>query len=131
MQRSITDVLAGHRVVAVGGGVHLDITLATPGGPVTVRVGHEFRFAAPSEVEHFYPALSFAPTAPLLDLVGRTVETARVTMAGGLELAFTGGGRLSVPPHAQLGPWSVLTPRGTLCTALPGGDTAWEDGGPG
>ncbi|MFD7906741.1 DUF6188 family protein [Kitasatospora sp. NPDC057904] len=127
MQNVIGEVLAGRRVASVSGGGRLDLTLD---GPVTVRVAHEFRFAAPSfaapaEVEHFFPALTVRPTATLLALVGRTVGSARVTPAGGLELDFTGGGALSVPPHAVLAPWSVVTPEGELCAALPGGEVSW------
>ncbi|MEV7773929.1 DUF6188 family protein [Kitasatospora sp. NPDC086791] len=129
MQNAITQVLAGRRVAAVSGGGRLDLRLD---GEVTVRVSHEFRFAAPSfaapeEVGHFFPALTFQPSAALLDLVGRTVATARITLAGGLELGFTGGGALSVPPHAQLAPWSVLTAGGVACEALAGGEVRWPE----
>ncbi|MER7755844.1 DUF6188 family protein [Kitasatospora sp. NPDC097643] len=123
----ITEVLTGRRVEAVSGGGRLDLRLE---GPVTVRVAHEFRFAAPSfdapaEVEHFFPALTIRPTAPLLALVGRTVDTARITLAGGLELGFAEGGALSVPPHALLAPWSVETAEGAVCAGLPGGEVGW------
>ncbi|WP_327683484.1 DUF6188 family protein [Kitasatospora sp. NBC_00458] len=123
VQQAIEDVLAGRRVASVSGGGRLDLTLD---GPVTVRVAHEFRLAAPSGVEHFYPELTFRPTGALLRLVGRAVGAARVTMAGGLELAFDGGGALSVPPHARLAPWSVFTPGGAVCTCLPGGEVVWS-----
>ncbi|WBP85593.1 DUF6188 family protein [Kitasatospora cathayae] len=128
MQNAITEVLAGRRVEAVSGGVRLDLRLD---GSVTVRVAHEFRFAAPSfaapeEVEHFFPALTFRPTPTLLALVGRTVGSVRITPAGGLELGFAEGGVLSVPPHALLAPWSVLTAEGAVCAGLPGGEVRWE-----
>ncbi|MFE5587040.1 DUF6188 family protein [Kitasatospora sp. NPDC056531] len=131
MQNGIGEVLAGRRVAAVSGGDRLDLRLD---GPVTVRVAHEFRFAAPSfaapkEVEHFFPALTFRPTPTLLALVGRTVDTARVTLAGGLELGFAEGGALSVPPHALLAPWSVLTAEGAVCAGLPGGEVRWTEPG--
>ncbi|MGV9270937.1 DUF6188 family protein [Kitasatospora sp. NPDC003701] len=125
MENGIAAVLAGRRVESVSGGGRLDITLD---GPVTVRVAHEFRFAAPSEVEHFYPALTFRPTGPLLALVGRTVGTARVTLAGGLELAFDGDVVLSVPPHALVAPWRVFTPEGAVCSGLAGGEVTWAGG---
>ncbi|MEV6978985.1 DUF6188 family protein [Kitasatospora sp. NPDC093806] len=124
--------LTGRRVAAVSGGGRLELTLD---GPVTVRVVHEFRFAGPAEVEHFYPELTFRPTGPLLALVGRKVGSARVTMAGGLELVFDGEGSsddaasLSVPPHARLAPWSVFTPRGPVCAGLPGGEVVWPEPG--
>ncbi|MEV7782965.1 DUF6188 family protein [Kitasatospora sp. NPDC088351] len=124
MTNGIGSVLAGRRVESVTGGARLDITLA---GAVTVRVTHEFRFAVPSGVERFYPALTVRPSGPLLGLVGRSVGAARVTMAGGLELAFDGGGELSVPPHALVAPWSVFTPGGTVCSGLPGGEVAWAE----
>ncbi|MFI6846703.1 DUF6188 family protein [Kitasatospora sp. NBC_00085] len=124
MQNAIGKVLAGRRVEAVSGGGRLDITLD---GPVTVRVAHEFVFAVPSEVDHFFPALTFRPSGTLLGLVGRTVGAARVTMAGGLELAFDGDAVLSVPPHAQVAPWSVLTPDGAVCAGLAGGEVAWAE----
>ncbi|MFG3227912.1 DUF6188 family protein [Kitasatospora sp. NPDC048194] len=129
MQNGISGVLAGRRVAAVSGGDRLDLRLDWP---VTVRVTHEFRFAAPSfaaprEVEHVFPALTFRPTPRLLALVGRTVGTARITMAGGLELGFAEGGELSVPPHAVLAPWSVLTAEGAVCAALPGGEVRWAE----
>jgi hypothetical protein len=97
-------------------------------------VTHEFRFAvpsftAPAEVEHYFPALTFRPTPTLLALVGRTVDTARITLAGGLELGFVGGGELSVPPHALLAPWSVLTAEGAVCASLPGGKVRWTEPG--
>ncbi|MFJ9776057.1 DUF6188 family protein [Kitasatospora sp. NPDC101157] len=131
MQNAITEVLAGRRVEAVSGGDRLDLRLD---GPVTVRVAHEFRFAAPSfaapeGVEHFFPALTFRPTPTLLALVGRTVGDARITLAGGLELGFTEGGALSVAPHALLAPWSVLTPDGAVCAGLPGGEVRWTEPG--
>ncbi|GHF55967.1 hypothetical protein GCM10018790_37380 [Kitasatospora xanthocidica] len=131
MQNAITEVLAGRLVESVSGGGRLDLRLA---GGVTVRVAHEFRFAAPSftapeEVGHFFPALTVQPSAPLLALVGRTVDTALITLAGGLELGFAGGGALSVPPHAQLAPWSVLTAGGVACAGLPGGEVRWEEQG--
>ncbi|MFB7474490.1 DUF6188 family protein [Kitasatospora sp. NPDC056184] len=121
--------LTGRRVTAVGGGDRLDLVLD---GPVTVRVTHEFRVTGPTGVSLFYPALTFRPTGPLLALVGRTVGSALITPAGGLELAFTGGdgqgGRggaaLSVPPHALIAPWRVVTPDGTVCAGLPGGEVA-------
>ena len=122
MQKSIIDILAGLRVESVKGGVQLDIVLA---GPVTVRVENEFRLALPSEVEHFYPGLTFEPTEALLGLVGLTLDVARVTMAGGLELAFEADRTLSVPPDARRAPWSVLTPHGAVCTALEGGEVVW------
>ncbi|MBP0450872.1 hypothetical protein J5Y04_15140 [Kitasatospora sp. RG8] len=122
MQNAIGRVLAGRRVAAVGGGGWLDITLD---GPVTVRVAHEFVFATPTEVDHFFPALTLRPSGALLGLVGRTLGAARVTMAGGLELAFDGDAVLSVPPHAQVAPWSVVTPEGTVCAGLAGGEVAW------
>ncbi len=122
MQKSIIDVLAGRRVESVKGGAQLDITLA---GPVTVRVENEFRFSLPSEVEHFYPGLTVEPSEALLGLVGHTVDSARVTMAGGLELAFEAGRALSVPPDARRAPWSVFTPHGAVCTALEGGEVVW------
>lgn len=127
MRNLIEDILVGRRVESVAGGVQLDIALA---GPVTVRVGHDFRFAAPTEVEHFYPALGFRPSGALVALVGRTVGAAQVTMAGGLELDFDGGGTLSVPPHAQVAPWSVGTPDGVVCTALAGGEVKWAQEAP-
>ncbi|MFE6872713.1 DUF6188 family protein [Kitasatospora sp. NPDC057692] len=125
-------VLAGRRVTAVRGGDRLDLVLD---GPVTVRVAHEFRVTGPTGVGLFYPALTFRPTGPLLALVGRTVGSARITPAGGLELAFTGGdgreghdgrggGTLSVPPHALIAPWRVVTPDGTVCAGLPGGEVS-------
>ncbi|MER7704127.1 DUF6188 family protein [Kitasatospora sp. NPDC097605] len=118
-------VLAGRRVTAVGGGDRLDLVLD---GPATVRVAHEFRFTGATGVGVFYPALTFRPTRPLLGLVGRKVGSARITPAGGLELVFTGegGGTLSVPPHALLAPWRVVTPDGTVCAGLPGGEVAWS-----
>ncbi|MEU9076001.1 DUF6188 family protein [Kitasatospora sp. NPDC004745] len=127
MQNAITEVLAGRRVESVSGGVRLDLAFD---GRVSVRVAHEFRFAAPSfaapaEVEHFFPALTFRPTPPLLALVGRTVESAAITLAGGLELGFAEGGALSVPPHARLAPWSVVTADGSVCAGLPGGEVSW------
>ncbi|MGW4891494.1 DUF6188 family protein [Kitasatospora sp. NPDC004240] len=122
MQNSIAQVLTGRRVTEVSGGTRLEVVLD---GPVTVRVGHEFRFAAPSEVEQFYPELTFTPTAGLLGLVGGTVAAARVTLAGGLELAFDGGESLSVPPHAVVAPWSVFTPGGAVCEGLAGGEVVW------
>ncbi|MEV0530681.1 DUF6188 family protein [Kitasatospora sp. NPDC050463] len=125
MENGIADVLTGRRVTSVSGGGRLDLTLD---GPVTVRVTHEFRLAMPSEVEHFYPALTFRPTGPLLALAGRTVETARVTPAGGLELAFEGGAALSVRPHALVAPWSVFTPEGVVCSGLAGGEVTWANG---
>ncbi|MFF1873937.1 DUF6188 family protein [Kitasatospora herbaricolor] len=127
MQNLIADVLAGHRVESVKGGFQLDITLV---GPVTVRVENEFRLAGPSEVEHFYPDLTFEPSEALLELVGRSVGAARVTMAGGLELAFDSGHTLSVPPDARRAPWSVFTPHGAVCTALEGGEVVWAAAGP-
>lgn len=131
MRNGISEVLTGRRVAAVNGGGRLDLRLD---GPVTVRVAHEFRFAAPSfaapeEVEHFFPALTFRPTPTLLALVGRTVDTARITLAGGLELGFAEGGALSVAPHALLAPWSVLTAEGTVCAGLPGGEVRWTEPG--
>ncbi|MFI6444737.1 DUF6188 family protein [Kitasatospora sp. NPDC050543] len=156
MQNSIGDVLAGRRVESVKGGVQLDIMLtgpdtvgpgiqgaAAPGssapgpgapgasgarGPVTVRVENAFRFAGPAEVEHFYPDLTFEPSESLLGLVGRSVQLARTTMAGGLELAFDDGHTLSVPPDAIRAPWSVFTPHGPVCTALQGGEVVWPVG---
>ncbi|WP_030244118.1 DUF6188 family protein [Streptomyces sp. NRRL S-350] len=127
MQNTITEVLAGRRVESVSGGGRLDLLLD---GQLTVRVAHEFRFAAPSfaapeEVEHFFPALTFRPSPGLAALVGRNVDAARITLAGGLELGFSGGGALSVPPHAQLAPWSVLTAEGAVCAGLPGGEVRW------
>ncbi|MFC5664166.1 DUF6188 family protein [Kitasatospora misakiensis] len=123
--------LVGRRVTAVSGGDRLDLTLD---GAVTVRVAHEFRFAGRAAVQHFFPALTFRPTGPLLGLVGREVGSARVTRAGGLELSFTGGPvddreadggeTLSVPPHALIAPWSVFTPDGTISAGLPGGAVA-------
>ncbi|WP_380281552.1 DUF6188 family protein [Kitasatospora purpeofusca] len=119
-------VLTGRRVTAVHGGDRLDLVLD---GPVTVRVAHEFRVTGPTGVGIFYPALTLRPTGPLLALVGRTVGSARITPAGGLELVFTGesgegGGTMSVPPHALLAPWRVVTPDGTVCAGLPGGEVA-------
>ncbi|MFJ9694412.1 DUF6188 family protein [Kitasatospora sp. NPDC101183] len=130
MDERIRRVLAGRRVESVGGGARLELGL---GGAVSVRVAHEFRyaepsFAAPEEVEHFFPALTFRPSPALLALVGRTVGSARITLAGGLELGFAEGGALSVPPHAMLAPWSVLTAEGEVC-GLPGGEVSWP--GPG
>ncbi len=126
VDEAIARVLDGRRVESVGGGARLELGLA---GAVTVRVAHEFRYAAPSfaapeEVEHFFPALTFRPSPGLLALVGRTVGSARITLAGGLELGFAEGGALSVPPHAVLAPWSVLTAAGEVC-GLPGGDVSW------
>ncbi|MET8703859.1 DUF6188 family protein [Kitasatospora sp. NPDC058032] len=122
-------VLTGRRVTAVRGGDRLDLVLD---GPVVVRVAQEFRLTGPAGVAIFYPALTFRPTGPLLALVGRTVGTALVTPAGGLELTFAGGdegkdedsGTLSVPPHALLAPWRVVTPDGTVWAGLPGGEVA-------
>ncbi|MDH6710609.1 hypothetical protein P3T27_007359 [Kitasatospora sp. MAA19] len=127
MQNGITEVLTGRRVASVSGGGRLDLTFD---GPVSVRVAHEFRlaapsFAAPAEVAHFFPALTFRPTGVLLALVGRTVDLAEITPAGGLELGFAEGGALSVPPHAQLAPWSVVTAEGAVCAGLPGGEVSW------
>lgn len=126
VNETMTAVLAGRRVESVGGGTRLELGLA---GAVTVRVTHEFRYAAPSfaapeEVEHFFPALTFRPSPGLLALVGRTVGSARITLAGGLELGFAEGGALSVQPHAVLAPWSVLTATGAVC-GLPGGEVSW------
>jgi hypothetical protein len=130
-RHGISEVLAGRRVATVSGGDRLDLRLD---GPVTVRVTREFRFAvpsftAPAEVEHYFPALTFRPTPTLLALVGRTVDTARITLAGGLELGFVGGGELSVPPHALFAPWSVLTAEGAVCASLPGGEVRWTEPG--
>lgn len=121
----LADLLVGRRVEAVRGGDRLDVVLD---GALTVRVAHAFRFTVPSEVEHVYPGLGFAPTGPLLALVGRTVGAAAVTLAGGLELAFDGDRALSVPPHALVATWSVFTPRGAVCDGLPGGEVVWGAG---
>ncbi|MGA5821688.1 DUF6188 family protein [Kitasatospora sp. NPDC094028] len=132
MRNGIARLLAGRRVESVGGGTRLELGLT---GRVTVRVVQDFRFAtpsfaAPATVEHVFPTLTFRPTPALAALVGRTVESARITLAGGLELGFAGGGVLSVPPDARLAPWSVLSAGGgAVCAGLPGGEVAWAGTG--
>ncbi|KJS61647.1 DUF6188 family protein [Streptomyces rubellomurinus] len=139
MRNGIAELLAGRRVESVGGGTRLELGLT---GRVSVLVVQDFRFAAPppagpvadgpasgapATVEHVFPALAFRPTAALSALVGRTVESALITLAGGLELGFAGGGVLSVPPDARLAPWSVLGAEGVLCAGLPGGEVVWAE----
>ncbi|KJK57382.1 DUF6188 family protein [Saccharothrix sp. ST-888] len=113
---SIAAVLGGRRVEALKGGSGLVLELSDG---VVVTVSGDFRLIGQSAVEHFYPALGLTPSRDLLGLVGSRVTRAETTPAGGLDLAFTSGSTLSVPPDGAYQPWSASDQDGPLFTAAP------------
>ncbi|GAA3002742.1 hypothetical protein GCM10020229_13460 [Kitasatospora albolonga] len=118
MTESIAEALTGRRVERVRGGgqVRLDLD-----DGLTVLVDSDFRLRTPGGVEHFYPHLGADVAGGLAELAGARVTDTTVTPAGGLELAFDCGRRLSVPADTVHRPWQVSGPAGPLFTAEPGG----------
>ncbi|MDH6124968.1 DUF6188 family protein [Kitasatospora sp. GP82] len=116
--QTIAAALGGHRVEALKGGSRLVLELSDE---LTVTVDSDFRLTGRAGVEHFYPALGLTPSRSLRELVGTRVAQAETTLAGGLELAFTSGSTLSVPPDGADRPWTASGPDGPLFAALSNG----------
>ncbi|MEV4561787.1 DUF6188 family protein [Kitasatospora sp. NPDC049285] len=124
MEESIAAVLSGRRVASLAGGDRLLVRLD---GGLELTVENDFRLGHDGEVEHFYPALGLSPAGALARLTAALVTTARITPAGGLQLAFDSGHTLTVAPDPAPGthpvhPWQLASPDGPLFTGGPGGD---------
>ena len=66
-----------------------------------------------------------------LNLFGKTVEQAVASDDGALEIAFTDGTVLLVPPDADYEAWQVTGPSGSLAVSRHGGGLAtwgYDDG---
>lgn len=62
--------------------------------------------------------------APVLTILGLTIDYAAARKDGTLELAFSDGSRLSVPPDAAYEAWEFDGSHGAKAIGLPGGDVA-------
>ena len=96
----------------LGGDDDLDLAIATP-----FAVVDEGRtdLVDPEQPESLGPALT---------LLRRVVESVIVREDGGLELAFTHGPRLSVPPDPNYEAWESTSSSGAKLVCLPGGGLA-------
>jgi hypothetical protein len=62
--------------------------------------------------------------APVLTMIGLTVSRAEANKNGTLDVLFTDGSRLRVPPDSRYEAWEFTGERGAKAVSLPGGDIA-------
>lgn len=70
------------------------------------------------------PAGDAASMAPVLSLLGLSVDRAEALKVGTLEVAFGDGSRLRIPPDERFEAWEFIGLHGAKAIALPGGNVA-------
>lgn len=88
-----------------------------------VRIETPFTLVVQGRTLHIHPERP-SDLCPALKLFDCTVESAFSDRTGVLELKFTNGSILRVPPHAQLESWQVTLEGGAMLVAMPGGRVA-------
>jgi hypothetical protein len=92
-----------------------------PGPDFTLEIDGPFRFVSSGSESFIDPAVG--PDAAYLLLVDKRVERAVASSDGGLELAFSDGDRLIIPPH-RYEPWQLNGDDGYLVVSVAGGGLA-------
>jgi hypothetical protein len=75
------------------------------GEPLRVEIGGEFVFRTGTTSHRLDPEGEPSDLAPVLALIGRTVERARVSEQGGLQLSFSGGYLVEVDETKDIEAW--------------------------
>ena len=93
---------------------------------ITIRIGGKFSVRSGSEDLHFAPAERVGLGRALV-VVGKVVEAGVARKDGSLELRFTDGDALTVPPDPDYEAWELAGPEGMLVVSTPGGGLAvWK-----
>lgn len=122
-------VLSGHRVT------QLAVDLAsfrfqtwTLEASAEIRLAVPFIFHEPDGVQRRLDPDEPEQLAPLLSLIGRSIELLVVTRRGVLTLAFGDGSSLEAAPHARVDAWEVQgggALEGMAYRCGPGGGIPW------
>ena len=122
-------VLSGHRVTQLA----VDLTSFrfltwTLEASAEIRLAVPFTFREPDGVMRRLDPDEPEQLAPLLSLLGRSIELLVVTRSGGLELAFGDGSSLECAAHARSEAWEVQgggALEGMSYRGVPGGGAPW------
>lgn len=96
----------------------------TEPGELSIYIGGLFHLHEPGHVEvtiYAEPALCFAPA---LCLFQKEARSAKAYKDGSLELIFTDGTRLFVPPDTHYEPWDLRVDEQQIISS-PGGGLVW------
>jgi hypothetical protein len=93
-----------------------------------VRIGVPFTYREPDGVERRIDPEEPEQLAPLLTLLGRSIDTLVIDRTGELAVDFGEGSRISVRPHPRFQAWEIqgggaLEGLGYICG--PGGGSPW------
>ena len=122
-------VLSGHRVTQLA----VDLTSFrfltwTLEASAEIRLGVPFTFHEPDGMQRTLDPDEPEQLAPLLSLLGRSIELLIVTRQGGLRLAFGDGSSLEAGAHPRVAAWEVQgggALEGMAYRAGPGGGAPW------
>ena len=122
-------LLAGHRVTQLA----VDLTSFrfltwTLEASAEIRLAVPFTFVEPDGVKRRLDPDEPEQLAPLLSLLGRSIELLVVTRLGRLELGFGDGSSLECAPHPRTDAWEVQgggALEGMAYRCAPGGGPPW------
>lgn len=100
------------------------VLLHEGGAEATILISAVFDFQTADGSWRLNPEGNAAGLAPVLALLGLTVEHAEAFKDGTLEVAFGDGSHLRVPPDTAFEAWEFAGNHGAKAVALPGGDIA-------
>jgi hypothetical protein len=94
-----------------------------------IRLGAPFIYVEPDGLERRLSLDEPEQLAPLLSLLGRSIDTLLITRRGQLAIRFGDGSSITIEPHARTEAWEIqgggaLEGLGYLCQ--PGGGTPWR-----
>ena len=100
--------LSGHRITQLAiDQTSVRVQTWTLDASAEVRLVAPFTFHEPDGVERRIDPEEPEQVAPMLSLVGRTIELLVVSRSGHLELAFGDGSTVHASPHARLEAWEL------------------------
>ena len=123
-------ILSGHRVTQLA----VDLTSLrfltwTLEASAEIRLAVPFTFHEPDGVKRRLDPDEPEQLAPLLSLLGRSIELLVVTRGGGLKLAFGDGSSLECGAHPRMEAWEIEgggALEGMAYRCVPGGGAPWQ-----
>jgi hypothetical protein len=101
------------------------LELSVAGRPeATIRISGPLELADESGALRLCPGSDGLELAPALTLLGLAIDHAAALKDGTLDVVFSGGTRLRVPPDPAYEAWEFIGSRGSRAIALPGGEVA-------
>jgi hypothetical protein len=83
----------------------LVLSFLVGGEPLRIEIGGEFAFRTSGKAHRLDPEGQPFHLAPVLALIGRTVDRAEVSAQGGLQISFSGGYLVEVDEREGIEAW--------------------------